>query len=212
MTEYMIDKTCREFIDALASSAPAPGGGGAVGLGGAMGAALGNMVGNLTVGKKAYAGVEDEIKELLERGLALQAQLLAAVAADAAAFEPLAAAYSLPKATPEEAEHKRSVLSAASIEACEVPLEAARTALAGLMVQKRLAEIGSKLVISDVGCGAAFLLAAVRAARLNVLINLGAILDEAYAARAKTEIAGIYTEAVRLEETIQQKVEERIGL
>ena len=96
------EHSCREFIDVLASSAPIPGGGGASALVGAIGVALGNMVGSLTVGKKRYADVEEDIIRCKKEADEITKRLLELVAKDAEVFEPLSKAYSLPKSTPEE--------------------------------------------------------------------------------------------------------------
>ena len=93
-------ETCRNFVSVLASDAPAPGGGGAAALVGAIGTALGNMVGSLTVGKKKYADVEAEIIELKKKCDALQTELLNQVEADEVNFLPLAKAYGIPKDDP----------------------------------------------------------------------------------------------------------------
>ena len=96
----MTTKSCREFVTVLASNEPAPGGGGASALVAALGTALGNMVGSLTVGKKKYADVEEEIKALMKECDDLQTQLLDQVPADAEGFVPLAKAYGIPKDDP----------------------------------------------------------------------------------------------------------------
>ena len=118
----MMNESCSRFLAELASKAPTPGGGGTAALVGAAGVALGNMVGCLTVGKKKYAAVEADILTLNERAGALRAELEALVQADAEAFAPLAAAYGLPKDTPEQAAHKAAVLETALDAACAVPL------------------------------------------------------------------------------------------
>ena len=115
--------SCEDFLSRLASKAPAPGGGGAAALVGAAGVALGNMVGNLTTGKKKYAAVEADIQALNARAEVLRKELEALVQADAEAFAPLAAAYGLPKNTPEQAAHKAAVLESALDAACAVPLQ-----------------------------------------------------------------------------------------
>ncbi|MDD4571318.1 MAG: cyclodeaminase/cyclohydrolase family protein [Clostridia bacterium] len=206
----MMDKSCLEFLDALASSSPTPGGGGGVGMGGAMAMALTNMVCNLTIGKKKYAEVEKEIKALLKEGLELQEKLLSVVAADAEVFQPLSEAYALPNATDEEKAYKKAVLSERSKVACSVPLQGARWAVRGLEITKRVGEIGSKLVISDAGCGAAFMLAALTSARFNVMINLGAITDEAYVASAHTEINELLHKGEKLAAETVEIVENRM--
>ena len=110
----MTTKSCREFVTVLASNEPAPGGGGASALVAALGTALGNMVGSLTVGKKKYADVEEEIKALMKECDDLQTQLLDQVPADAEGFVPLAKAYGIPKDDPTRAE----TLEKATIIAC----------------------------------------------------------------------------------------------
>ena len=119
----MTKLSCEKFLAELASKAPTPGGGGTAALVGAAGVALGNMVGNLTTGKKKYAAVEADIQALNTRADALRKELEALVQADADAFAPLAAAYGLPKDTPEQAAHKAAVLEKALDAACAVPLE-----------------------------------------------------------------------------------------
>ncbi len=99
--------SCEEFVDVLASKAPVPGGGGASALVGAIGMALGNMVGSLTVGKKKYADVEADIIALKEKATALQGEFLRLVEEDAKAFEPLSKAYGMPRATEEGREGPR---------------------------------------------------------------------------------------------------------
>lgn len=94
------EQSCQGFLDALASKAPVPGGGGASALAGALGAALATMVGNYTVGKKKYAHVEEDVRRLMADAEEIRAQLLAQVDADAAAFEPLSRAYAIPKDDP----------------------------------------------------------------------------------------------------------------
>ena len=114
----MTNESCRKFVEVLASNAPTPGGGGAAALVGAVGTALGNMVGSLTVGKKKYADVEEEILALKAKCDALQTELLDQVAADAVGFEPLAKAYGIPKDDP----NRGQILEEATVTACAVPM------------------------------------------------------------------------------------------
>lgn len=195
MADKLVNLSCMDFVNAMSSSAPVPGGGGAVGMGGAMGIALVNMVIRLTVGKKKYAAYEDELKELLAKGESLQADILAVADEDAAAFEPLAKAYSLPKNTVEEQKQKAAVLSEAAIAACDVPLKAAGLLVEGLALAERVGQIGSLLVISDVACGAEMLCAAVKCAAENVKINLGSIQNEEYKVNAAVTVEKLVAEA-----------------
>lgn len=169
--------SCREFVEALASSAPVPGGGGAAALVGAVGAALGNMVGSLTVGKKKYADVEEEIVALKARCDALQAALLDQVLADAEGFEPLARAYGIPKDDPQ----REAALETATADACKAPLRIMALCCEALEAIEGFAEKGSRLAVSDAGCGAACCKAALQSASLNVFINTKALKDHALA-------------------------------
>ena len=167
----MMEQSCTRFLAELAGKAPVPGGGGAAALVGAAGVALGNMVGCLTTGKKKYAAVEADIQALNARAEALRRELEALVQADAEAFAPLAAAYGLPKDTPAQAAHKAAVLEAALDTACAVPLEIMQKCAEGIVLVEEYAAKGSRLAVSDAGCGAVCCKAALQAASLNVFIN-----------------------------------------
>ena len=175
------------FIDELASAAPTPGGGGASAYAGALAAALASMVGNLTVGKKTYADVEDEVRASLARLDALRARLVALVDEDARAFEPLAAAYRLPKATPEEQAAKNAALQQALVGASDVPLAIMRAVAEVVDETEYLAHHGSRMARSDAGVAAAFARAASDGASLNVYINVASMDDADLAARYREE-------------------------
>lgn len=174
-------KTCEEFVDVLASKAPVPGGGGASALVGAIGMALGNMVGSLTVGKKKYADVEADIIALKEKATALQADFLRLVEADAEAFEPLAKAYGMPRETEEEKAEKARVMAIVLKDACAVPMEIMEKCCEAIELIVEFGAKGSKLAISDAGVGAAFCKAALQGASLNVYINTKSMADREYA-------------------------------
>ena len=137
----MLNRTCREFIDVLASREPVPGGGGASALAGAVGIALGAMVGELTVGKKKYAEHEAEISNLIFRSQELIQKFDELVTKDAEAFLPLAAAYRMPKSTPEEARAQEQAVQEALIAAAQAPLEIAETCLKALRILDSLSLI-----------------------------------------------------------------------
>ena len=162
-----MERQIDSFLAVLASKAPTPGGGGAAALCGAVGAALGNMVGNLTLGKKKYADVEEDIKILNEKAEKLRAEFLALIDADAEAFEPLSRAYAIPKDAPERAE----VMEAALMRAAAPPLEIMRRCAVALSLVREYAAKGSALAVSDAGCAAAIIRGALEAAALNVFIN-----------------------------------------
>lgn len=175
------EKSCAEFVSALASKAPVPGGGGASALCGAVGTALGNMVGSLTAGKKKYAAVEAEIREYQAQCSALQSELLALVDKDAEVFATLAAAYGLPRDTEEQRLYKERVMEEALVAASEVPLRIMEKCCAAIVLMEQFAVKGSKLAVSDAGVGAALCRAALEGAALNVFINTKAMKNRARA-------------------------------
>lgn len=204
----MLNKSCTEFINALASKEPVPGGGGASALVGSIGVALGSMVGNLTAGKKKYADVEEDIQQLLKQSSELTNKLNGLVKADEDAFKPLAAAYGLPRETEEEKNHKDKVLQEALIEATNVPMQIAECALEGIKLLDEYAQKGNRLVISDAGVGVIFCKAALQGAKLNVLINLKLLKDEAFKARISKRLQAVELEGMALADKVYRYVEE----
>ena len=166
-----------EFIDALASSAPTPGGGGASAYVGALAAALASMVGELTLGKKSYADVEPEVKEALEKLKELRKRLLELVDADAEAFKPLAASYRMPKDTPEQQAAKHEAEQEALAGAIEVPLQIMQSISEVVGIIDFMSQKGSRMALSDAGVAAAFARAASDGASLNIYINVKAMDD-----------------------------------
>lgn len=165
------ENTLQEFLTVLSSKAPVPGGGGASAVGGAVGAALGQMVINLTVGKKRYADVEEEMLVLLDRMEEMKGRLLDLADQDAEVFAPLAAAYSLPSQTEEEKAQKEQVMEERLLAASQVPLEIMETSFQALDILEVLAEKGSRMAVSDVGVGVSLIRAALLGAVMNVYIN-----------------------------------------
>lgn len=202
----LMNLSCEAFLEDLAGSTPAPGGGGAAALVGAAGAALGNMVGSLTVGKKKYAAVEADILILNRRAAALRKRLEGLVQADADAFTPLAAAYKLPKETPEQQAHKAAVLEAALEGACAVPLEIMSACCEGITLAAEYAEKGSVMAVSDAGCAALFCKAALQAAGLNVSINTRLMADNAHAAALNAQADAMLAEFVPQADQIHEKL------
>ena len=181
------DKSCRDFVSALSGKDPVPGGGGASALVGSLAAALGNMVGSLTVGKKKYADVEEDMKALMQKTEKLQEELLSLVEEDAKAFAPLSRAYGMPKDTEEERAEKERVMEAALKEASRVPLQIMRKCCQVIELQKEFAEKGSRLAVSDAGVGVIFAKAALQGAALNVFINTKSIKDRKFAEESERE-------------------------
>ena len=179
--------SCREFVTVLASDAPAPGGGGAAALVGAIGTALGNMVGSLTVGKKKYAAVEAEIIALKSKCDDLQKQLLDQVEADEVNFLPLAKAYGIPKDDP----NRDKVMEEATIIACSTPMHIMELCCEAIEAIAVFAEKGSRLAVSDAGCGAVCCKAALQAASLNVFINTKSLKNREVAEEMNAKANGM---------------------
>ena len=201
---------CDEFVAVLATKAPVPGGGGASALVGALGTALGNMVGSLTVGKKKYADVEAEIKALQAKSDQLQSELLHLIERDAEVFEPLSKAYGLPKNTEEEKAEKARIMEAALKEACSVPMKIMEKCCEAIDVIEIFAKKGSVIAISDAGVGAAFLKVALEGASLNVFINTKSMADREYAEalNAKADqMLDVYTKkAAEIFESVKERL------
>ena len=179
----MIEKTVTAFTEELASPAPVPGGGGASALAGAIGISLGDMVGELTTGKKKYADVEEDIQALMKRAQALRVKLLGFVDGDAEAFAPLAKAYGIPKDDPT----RDAVMESALQVACSVPMDILRTCADAIDIIGEFAAKGSRLAVSDAGCGAILCKAAMQAASLNIYINTKSMKDRALAQALEAE-------------------------
>ena len=171
----------QDFINELASKAPTPGGGGASAYCGALATALASLVVNLTVGKKTYAAVEDEVKEALIQLEEQRNKFVELIDKDAQAFEPLSRAYRLPRATSEELAHKNKVMQQALVGATEVPLEIMEICAQVITTSKFLAHNGSRLALSDVGVAVLFAKAALKGASLNVYANASSMANEAQA-------------------------------
>lgn len=165
------DLTVSGYLEELSSKKPTPGGGGAAALGGAQGVALGEMVINLTLGKKKYADVEEEMQLLLIKLEDIKKEFLRLADEDARVFAPLAAAYGLPSGTEEEKKHKAEILETHLQAASLVPKAVMEQSLEAIAVMDILARKGSRLAVSDVGVGVAFLRTALLGAKMNVSIN-----------------------------------------
>ncbi|MBQ9041649.1 MAG: cyclodeaminase/cyclohydrolase family protein [Eggerthellaceae bacterium] len=183
MTDKMMDKSCTEFAAELAGKVSVPGGGGAAAYVGALGVALCSMVGNFTTGKKKYAEYEEDVQRMLAEGEQVRARLLELVEEDAAAFYPLSQAYGIPK----EDSTRDEVLEKCTKDALAGPLEMMRQIAKAIELLEEMNVKGSRMLISDVGCGAVCAAAAMRAASMNVFINTKGLKDREYAAKVEAE-------------------------
>ena len=168
------EESLENFAALLASNSPVPGGGGAAAMAGALGVALCSMAGTFTVGKKKYADVEDDIKNILKKAEILRKNLLALVDEDAKNFEPLSRAYAIPKNDPARAE----IMEEALLKACEVPMKIIKNCAEAVDLLEEMFSKGSRLLLSDVGSGALLCGAAMESALMNIFINTALMSDE----------------------------------
>ncbi|MBQ7093382.1 MAG: cyclodeaminase/cyclohydrolase family protein [Clostridia bacterium] len=204
----MTMESCRKFVEVLASDAPAPGGGGAAALVGAIGTALGNMVGSLTVGKKKYAAVEAEIIELKAKCDALQKELLDQVEADEINFVPLAKAYGIPKDNPDRAQ----ILEEATLVACSTPMKIMELCCQAIEYIAVFAEKGSRLAVSDAGCAAVCCKAGLQAASLNVFINTKTLKNREVADEMNAKALGMLDKYCAMADNIFNTVKSGFGV
>ena len=197
--EKIAQKNCVDFVDVLASKAAVPGGGGAAALAGAIGMALGSMVCNLTTGKKKYAQYEEAIQEILVKAGKLQG------------FYPLSKAYGLPTSTEEEKQYKAETMEKCLKVACEVPMNIVRLCHDSIKLHEELVDKGSKLAISDVGCGVQCLRAAILSAQLNVIINVNSMKDREYAQKIDRECNQLVEDGVKICDEVYKKVLVALG-
>ena len=209
--EKIAQKSCVDFIEVLASKAALPGGGGAAALAGAIGMALGSMVCNLTTGKKKYAQYEEAIQEILEKAAKLEEELLSMIDKDAEGFFPLSKAYGLPTTTEEEKQYKAETMEKCLKVACEVPMNIVRLCYDSIKLHEELVDKGSKLAISDVGCGVQCLRAAILSGQLNVIINVNSMKDREYAEKIEKECNQLVDDGVKICDEVYEKVLVALG-
>lgn len=206
----MIDKPIQQFLDELASKAPTPGGGSAAAIMGAMGAALVSMVCNLTVGKKGYEAVADEMQALLAEAEAIRARMTGLVRADIGVFDQVMAAYRLPKDTDEQKAQRSASIQAALKAATEVPLECARLCAEVIRLSRVAADQGNRNAVSDAGAAVMAAHAALKCAALNVYINAGSLKDGDFVRRSLDELESLLAECEPAVHQIFIDVKERL--
>lgn len=198
----LIDKKVGNFLDELASNSPTPGGGSVAALAGALGAALISMVGNLTLGKKKYEDVEEDIKKIISSSEKLRYELSQLVEEDVKVFNNFMATYKMPKETEDEKRIRAEKIQASLIEAAKVPLKVAYKCLDIMILSKEVAEKGNVNVVSDAGVAVLMAEAAIDSAILNVKINLRMIKDE----KIKEEISSSIKKSLLKEKGQKEKV------
>lgn len=201
------DLTISGFLEELSSKNPTPGGGGAAALGGAQGVALGEMVIGLTLGKKKYADVEEEMKTLLYKLKKLKNEFLKLADEDANVFAPLAAAYGLPAGTEEEKAKKAEILEVHLLAASLVPKNVMERSAEAIEIMSILADKGSRLAVSDVGVGVSFLRSALLGAKMNVSINTKLMKQREKATQLNQEANDLAEKGMKQSDEIYAKVE-----
>jgi formiminotetrahydrofolate cyclodeaminase len=202
----LMEGSCAEFTSLLAAKQSVPGGGGAAAYVGALAAALCSMVGNFTTGKKRYAAYEADIQRMLLEADGVRERLVELVDEDAAAFYPLSKAYGIPKEDPKRAE----VLESATKNACAAPAEMMRQTCHAIELLEEMGEKGSRMLLSDVGCGALLARAALEAASLNVFVNTKSLADRSFAEGLEAECDQMLEEYVPRAEAVERKVMDHI--
>ncbi len=188
MAESLIELPVRGFLDDLASSAPAPGGGGVAALAGALGAALLSMVGNLTVGRAAYAGVQGQMAELIAHSEQLRARLAGLIQTDYVAFMQLSRSMKMPKDSDAARGERHAAVQEALQGATEVPMGIAEACAEVMEMCRPVAEIGNVHAVSDAGVAVLMAEAGLRSAALNVLINLSSIEDAGFTGATRSRL------------------------
>ena len=202
------DNTIEQFTEILASEAPAPGGGSVAALNGALATALVHMVGGLTLGKEKYKEFHGEMKEVMNSAAALQKKLVLGIDEDTEAFNKVSAVFSMPKDTPEQKEARSSAMQSALRGAALTPLETMKAARDCLTLAERSFGKVNTTCISDFGTSVLCSMAAVRAAWLNVKINLSGIKDEDFKEKTGSQAREILAQSEKLAEELYGKIEQ----
>ena len=202
----MADASCDGFTAALYAKTSVPGGGGAAALCGALAVSLGAMAGNFTTGKKKFAAFEPDLQRMLAAAEQLRVRFLDLMDADAAAFEPLSKAYGIPKEDPDRAVRLRE----ATMDAIQPPLQMMECCSETILLLEEMAEKCSRLMISDVGCGARMAQAALEAAFFNVLVNTRSLGEDPEAASIEAKAEEMRREYSERAAEVSQKVERRL--
>ena len=202
----LVDQTLAGFVDLTASNAPAPGGGAASALEGAMGAALTAMVCSLTQGKKKYEEYQELTAGVAEEAQALKAKFVDVIDRDTAAFNAVSAVFAMPKESDEEKAVRSDAMLCALKGCTETPFEMMELACAALELNDRVVGKSNASAASDLGCAALSLKAAVQGAWLNVLINIAGMKDQDFADRYRKQGEALLKKALPLADSIYEKV------
>ena len=204
--ERLVRMTCKGFANETASESPAPGGGSISAYMGALGAALGTMVANLSSHKAGWDARWKEFSDWADKGQAVMNRLLALVDEDTAAFDKIMAALGMPKGSDEEKAARAAALEAATLYATEVPLKTMKASLEVFPIVKAMATEGNPASVSDAGVGALAARSAVLGAQMNVRINAAGLADKAAAEKLCAEAAEIAAAAIAAEAEVLEIV------
>lgn len=210
MSQSLADKPLQQFLDELASAEPIPGGGSVAALGGALAASLLAMVCRLTIDKKGYETVHDEMQALLEQVEPFRTKFRDLMQADIDAYSAVIEAYKLPKTNPEQQETRAVAVQDALKHASDVPLSVAEHCSALIELAGPIAEKGNKNAASDAGVGALIAEASLRGATLNVSINLATIKDPEFVAAHRVRVAELARNAADMNNKILHVVQTRM--
>ncbi|WP_432407244.1 cyclodeaminase/cyclohydrolase family protein [Wukongibacter sp. M2B1] len=210
----LVEKTVMDFVNAVESKEPAPGGGSVAALGGSLGVALTAMVGNLTIGRKKFNELDEEVKDKFEKAfnetIDIKESLLEIIDEDTEAFNQVMAAFKMPKETEEEKSRRKAAINEATSLAMNVPLKAAEECLKILKLQEVFAQYGNRNAITDVGVGALMAYSGLEGALLNVKVNLGGLDDEELVNNIQAKCDSILKEGKELLEATLKVVYSKI--
>ncbi|MBN2393162.1 MAG: cyclodeaminase/cyclohydrolase family protein [Anaerolineae bacterium] len=210
MSVKLTDKSLEAFVDELSSASPTPGGGSVAALSGALGAALVSMVCNLTVGRKKYAGVQEDVTELMEHSERLRTQLTGLIEADAQVFTQVSQAMKMPRNTDDEKVNRAAKMEDALKAATNVPMEVAEACVGVMNLCQPVAEKGNSNAVSDAGVAMLMAEAGLRSAALNVLINLGWIKDQEFVSVMQARLDRLLAETSGLRDEVYGFVESKL--
>jgi formiminotetrahydrofolate cyclodeaminase len=210
VSDKLTQQPVTEFLDALASSAPAPGGGSVAALSGALGAALLSMVCNLTLGKKRYAAVQDDIAALVVRSEEQRQRLTDLLEADVEVYTGVSAAYKMARKSPEEKAARSAAIQEALKAAAQVPLQVAEACVEVLALCTQAAEQGNVNAVSDAGVAALMAEAGLRSAALNVIINVNSIKDQDFSDELQGELDALLEGQSALKDQVYDLVVEKL--
>ena len=203
--------TLSEFLDAVAAGTATPGGGSVSALAGSLGAALVEMVANLTVGKKAFEAHEAEMKKIREEAHSYRESLANAVGQDMDAYQGVMSAYLLSKVTEDEKKKRKEEIQKALKRAADPPLFTAATSLKLLKLCQKAVEKGNPNAITDAAVGALLAHSALQGGIFNVLINLSALDDKQYVQKMKKELGRLEQEGERIKAQVMTRIREKIN-